>query len=463
MIASRRGSIRIGSAKLVVDGTDETICRKATFSLSPGRAKARVLDRLVTLSREVYNAGLAERRGAWQLEHRRVSLFDQYLGEIRELRTLRPDITRFGNQPIRGALSRLDEAFGAFFQRVRAGETPGYPRFKGRGRFRTIFYDEPENWAVRGMETDSPALYLQGVGELPLSKSAACQVNRFIGRGGDLRTLTITKSGSGAWRACVGFRGVSVIRGPENHQVAALDRGVAVTAALPDGTHLSVPPFLATARDSIALLQRERARYPLRSTEWKQLNKKIAKAYASAQHKSENWARHTAKEIVARYGVLALEDLRLTNMTKSAKGTRERPGKGVAAKRALNRSLQEAALGRLAWWICVKAEEAGRRVYMVDPTNSSRECVACGHTARENRHRSQFCCVRCGHREHADTNAAQVLTARGEAADAAWRGAGCPILVRPAPRHLRRHRGGDRSADSSIEARAGSARYAAVE
>jgi hypothetical protein len=83
MIASRRGSIRIGSAKLIVDGTDETICRKATFSLSPGRAKARVLDRLVTLSREVYNAGLAERRGAWQLEHRRVSLFDQF-GEIRE-------------------------------------------------------------------------------------------------------------------------------------------------------------------------------------------------------------------------------------------------------------------------------------------------------------------------------------------------------------------------------------------
>jgi putative transposase len=243
-----------------------------------------------------------------------------------------------------------------------------------------------------------------------------------------------------------------------NEQVGALDRGINVTAALPDGTHFVMPGFLKEAREVIAELQRERAIHKVRSVEWTKLNRKIAKAYAKAHHRSENWARHTARDIVSRYGVLALEDLKLVNMTKSAKGTVACPGKGVAAKTALNRRLAEAALGRLAYWICVKAEEAGRRVYMVNPVNSSRECAACGHIAKENRHRVRFSCTRCGHRAHADTNAAQVLAARGEAADARWRDAGSPLLSRPVPRSRRRASG---TAEPE-ESRAGSARYAAV-
>jgi len=128
---------------------------------------------------------------------------------------------------------------------------------------------------------------------------------------------------------------------------------LAVTAALPDGTLLKMPKFLGDARDTIADLQRARALCKLRSPEWKKLNRAIAKVYAKAHHQSENWARHQAKEIVSRYGVISIERLDLVNMTKSAKGTRENPGKNVNAKKGLNRSLQDAALGRLAYWICV--------------------------------------------------------------------------------------------------------------
>jgi putative transposase len=159
---------------------------------------------------------------------------------------------------------------------------------------------------------------------------------------------------------------------------------------------------------------------------------------------------------VAAYGVIALEDLKITNMTTSAKGTKEHPGTGVAAKRGLSRSLQEAALGRLAYWICVKAEDAGRRVWKVDPKNSSRECIACGHTEAANRHRSRFCCQHCGHQEHADVNAAQVIAARGHAAEITWAAAGRPLLARPTPRNLRRRPPQD------IAGRAGSARDAVV-
>jgi transposase len=87
----------------------------------------------------------------------------------------------------------------------------------------------------------------------------------------------------------------------------------------------------------------------------------------------------------------------------------------------------------------VKAEEAGRRVYLVDAKNSSRCCAACGHTEAANRRRSRFACLSCGHVEHADVNAAQVITARGAAADALWQARGSQPLARPLPR-ARRHK-----------------------
>jgi putative transposase len=228
------------------------------------------------------------------------------------------------------------------------------------------------------------------VGEISLSKAAVRQLRRLIERGGERRTVTITKTPSGAWRACVGFVGVRAEHQAVSDQVGGVDRGIWVTAALPDGTLLMCPSFLREARRQIASLSQEREQYPMRSIEWRRTNVAIAKAYRKARHQSENWARHTAISIVAAYGVISLEDLSLTNMTKSARGTVESPGKGVAQKKGLNRSLQDAALGRLAYWICVKAEEAGRRVWKVDPKNSSRQCAACGHSDAANRHRAKF-------------------------------------------------------------------------
>jgi len=443
VISSDRLALRVGSSRLVVDGTDEILVRKAEFSLSPGRCQARALEALVDWSRDVYNGSLQHRRDAWHLAKAPISRFDQF-NEVPSLREVCPQVARFGNQPVRGAISRVDEAFASFYRRTKEGQVPGYPRFKSRKRFRTVMYDEPVNWALKGIgRTKSssrltrPALYIQGVGQITLSRKSARQLMRLIDRGGEARTLSITRTASGAWRATVAFRGVQAKRLAPNDQVGGVDRGIWVTAALPDGTLLTCPPFLRQARIEIATLSQEREKHPKLSPEWKRANKAMAKAYRKAHHRSENWARHCAIEIVAAYGVISLEDLNLPTMTKSAKGTVAAPGKGVAKKKGLNRSLQDAALGRLAHWTCVKAEEAGRRVWKVDPKNSSRQCAPCGHTEAANRHRSRFCCRLCGHVEHADVNAAQVITARGQAADSAWNEAGSPLLTRPGPRSRR--------------------------
>ena len=446
MISSDRLALQVGSSKLVVDGTDETLVRKAEFSLSPNRCQTRALESLVQWSREVYNGSLQHRRDAWHRAKVPISRFDQF-NEVPSLRDVCPELARFGIHPVRGAISRVDEAFAGFYRRSKEGQIPGYPRFKSGRRFRTVRYDEPVNWALKGIGTTKsspskhtqPTLYVKGVGEIALSKKSVRQLVRLIDRGGEARTLTITKTSSGAWRATVAFRGVRAERLAENDQVGGVDRGIWVTAALPDGTLLRCPAFLRQARRDIAALSQEREQHKKFSPEWKRANKAMAKAYRKAHHRSENWARHCAIEIVAAYGVISLEDLSLLNMTKSAQGTVASPGKAVAQKKGLNRSLTDAALGRLAYWTSVRAEEAGRRVWKVDPRNSSRECASCGHTEVANRKRSRFICRRCSHAEHADVNAAQVLAARGQAADTAWKEVGSPLLTRPVPRSRRRN------------------------
>jgi putative transposase len=259
VISSDRQALKIGSSKLVVDGTDETLVRKAEFSLLPGRCQARALEALVRWSREAYNGSLQHRRDAWHRAKVPISRFDQF-NEVPSSRDVCPEVARFGNQPVRGAISRVDDAFAAFYRRTKEGQIPGYPRFKSLRRFRTVTYDEPINWALRGMgATNSsprnhaqPALYLQGVGQIALSKKSVRQLMRLIDRGGEARTLNITKTASGAWRATVAFRGVSAERLPRNDQVGGVDRGIWVTAALPDGTLLRCPPFLRQARQEIA-------------------------------------------------------------------------------------------------------------------------------------------------------------------------------------------------------------------
>jgi putative transposase len=284
VIAPDKTALRVGSAKLIVDGTDTTLVRKAEIALCPSRVRARALAHLLQLSRDIYNGALQHRRDAWHITRNSsapisISRFDQF-NEVKELKEVCPAVGRFGITPVRGAISRVDEAFGAFFRRVKNGETPGYPRFKSRARFRTIFYDTPTGWHLRGVTPRPPrkdgrpakvvaaALYVQGVGDIALGQGAVRQLRRLIARAGEPRTLTITRSRSGAWRACVGFSGVALRPLPETRDIGGVDRGIWVTAALPDGSLLTCPPFLKEARTQIAALQRQREEHEKFSPEW---------------------------------------------------------------------------------------------------------------------------------------------------------------------------------------------------
>ncbi|WP_165367463.1 RNA-guided endonuclease InsQ/TnpB family protein [Phytoactinopolyspora endophytica] len=264
MIASKRQAPRHGPGHLVVDGTDKTLCRKATFAFDPSPSQERRLLDLLGACCEVYNAGLQERRDAWKLSQASVSLFDQFK-QVSELRRVRDDVLAWGIQPLRGALRRLDEAFSAFYRRLKAGQTPGYPRFKSRRRFDTASWDEPRSWKVDGGQRQ---LYIQGIGTFRLPKPARRQLGRLTGRGGTPVTLTVTRHRAGGtkdnpkwvWRATVGFTSVAAVPS-EPHvdagSVVGADRGVAVTLATSDGGLYAIPEWIRHHRDRIVAWQQE--------------------------------------------------------------------------------------------------------------------------------------------------------------------------------------------------------------
>jgi putative transposase len=450
----------------VVDGRDTTITRKALLSISPSPRQERELHACLDATREVYNAALQHRRDTWDHAKRwhwqtpeamkelgRVGLFDQFT-ELTGIREVRPDLFAWGLQPVRGALRRLDEAYTAFFKRVKNGDTPGHPRFKGWGRFNTIMWDEPSGWKL---DLDRRTVRVMGVGDIRLPKGSVRQLRRLEARGGVPRTLTVTRRRAGGtktrprwvWRATVGFRGVTVETSTPTAGVDSLvgaDRGIKVTLATAQATlddavaelH-RMPRWMAEARDRIILLQASRSGRTKYSRSWRQANRAVAREHRKVAAQADNWAREVAGRLVAHHGVIVVENLDLASMTRSAKGTVEEPGKNVSAKQGLNRSLQDAALGRLAKWICVKAESAGRRVWLVPAPNTSRRCFSCGHIAKANRpFQAEFACTSCGHQANADVNAARNIARLGHQAEQAWAAAGTPSLTRPKPRLRRR-------------------------
>jgi putative transposase len=141
--------------------------------------------------------------------------------------------------------------------------------------------------------------------------------------------------------------------------------------------------------------------------------RRAAALHARAARIRRDWHHKQALDIARSFGAVGLEDLKITNITASAKGTVEKPGRNVRQKAGLNRSILEQGWGGFEIILGYKLEERGGTLTLVPASYSSQECFPCGHTSAKNR-KSQavFECVACGHRDHADLNSAKVLERR---------------------------------------------------
>src|ERR1017187_4912334 len=123
-------------------------CRTFRYRLHPTFRQTQALLHQPDYQRELYNAALEERVGAWKWEHRSVSYFDQ-CRTLTGLREVRPEVVASGVTLFRGTLKRLDRPYGVFFRRVERGETPGFPRFKPTNRFDSLEWEDHFGWKLK--------------------------------------------------------------------------------------------------------------------------------------------------------------------------------------------------------------------------------------------------------------------------------------------------------------------------
>jgi transposase len=199
------------------------------------------------------------------------------------------------------------------------------------------------------------------------------------------------------------------IPAPGNGQVVGIDRGVAVSAALSTGELLHVTGLTGPERRRIRRLQRKLARAHRGSKRRGQVTHAIARLRARERDRRKDWAEKTSTGIARRFDLIRVEDLKIGNMTRSARGTAGDPGRSVRAKAGLNREIL-----RSGWGLLVRRleDKAPGRVQKVKPAFTSQRCSACGQVDADSREsQARFACTACGYAGNADVNAAQNIAA----------------------------------------------------
>ena len=395
------------------------------------RAGYARLDEVLANCTTLYNAALQHRRDAWKQAGQSVSFYDQ-CKELTGLRQDDPCWSALSLQVARGVIKRVQRAYDAFFRRVRSGETPGFPRFKPRSRYRTIEILEVtpsmikrrgKGYMIRikGLPTirihpsrEMPPL--EGVRSLQLTRRhRALDVSIQFAFTPEALPSTgqITALDPGVARRLTGADGFSSASLSRDRSAAEeLQRQVSGfrERALADGRAHWQPILTRWGTPSCTALGKPRFRLAWSAGKEPIKLRRLREQLSTKRHRDRvrvrNLTHGVTSELVRNYDVIGLEDTALRNMTRSAAGTAEEPGKNVAAKSGLNRSILEQNLGQLRAQLSYKAVWAGKKLVLVDPRNTTRTCSRCGSlNDRPGRNRIYRCEV-CGLELDQDANAA---------------------------------------------------------
>ena len=350
----------------------------------PTRPQERRAVRLLADHCDLYNAALQERREAWRMSNVRISYGDQS-AQLKEIRAVDPDGQgRHSFTAQQQTLRRLNVVFAAYFKRVRKAEqgrkqagigqkpqqrTVGYPRFKPFQRFDQVLFvaGDGARWEPADGGRWAHAT-LRAVGRVKASQHRPVD--------GRVETLQLRREGR-RWYVIVVTENETMPLAPTSRSVG-VDVGVARFLTTSDGEMVANPRFLDAVQERIADLQRRMQHARPGSGNRRRLRRALAKEWRKVRNQRRDLHHKTARALVDSCDTIALEDLRVAAMTASASGTAEHPGRNVAAKAGLNRSILDAGWTQFTSILVAKAESAGRRVILVSPAYTSIDCHTCG-------------------------------------------------------------------------------------
>ena len=359
--------------------------RTYRYRLYPAKAQARALDFLLWQGRTLYNAALEQRITVYRDTGKGVSYYQQW-AHFRDLRHEQPDTLGLLNATsVQQLLRRLDKTFAAFFRRVKAGETPGFPRFKGRDRFHSLEYRHGDGCKLRFDDRHRALFYVQSVGEVkvkyhrPLPDDAAIK-------------HVILKRRANKWYVCLMLDLPDPALPARPGPAVGIDMGLYHLLALSDGMVVENPRWLRQSLAQLRVAQRRLARRKKGSARRRKAAAQVARLHERVANQRRDFWHKTTRRLVDVYGLIALEDLTLAFMT---------------ANHHLALSAHDAGLAEFQQLLAYKAEEAGTQVVTVNPAFTSQACSACGVVVQKDLSVRVHVCPDCGLTLDRDVNAAR--------------------------------------------------------
>ncbi|RCG22793.1 transposase [Sphaerisporangium album] len=240
-----------------------------------------------------------------------------------------------------------------------------------------------------------------------------------VTRGGPAGRITGARLVKNAFGWQIVFRTQTMaapVTGPHPGPAVGIDRGITVALALSDQTMREHGPWLTGGeREHLRRLEKKSARRRAARTPGQRTSHRLIRTYdqmarlrAKAKRRAVDWQHQTTTELAGTFSVVVVEDLKITNMVRSAKGTIEHPGRNVMQKAGLNRAITGEAWGRTVTFLEYKTRDRGGLVVKVPAPGTSQTCHRCGHRDAASRDGTRFSCASpaCGWTGHADTNAA---------------------------------------------------------
>jgi putative transposase len=368
---------------------------------------------------DLYNGALEERREAWRMRQASITYGTQS-AQLKEIRASDEDGQgRHSFTAQQQTLRRLSTVFQGFYDRCRAGQKPGFPRFKPRSRFDQVMFvnGDGAKWTPAGRDGWARASF-QAVGAVKVRQHRPVR--------GTVKTLQLKREHRRWYVIVVAECELALL--PTADREVGVDVGVARFLTTSDGEIVPNPKFLAASADLIADLQRRKAGTRPGSGNRKRLRRRLAREWRKVRSRRRDFHHKTARALVNTCDAIGIERLRVADMTRRPKPKPD-PGQDgaflpnrAAAKAGLNRSVLDAGWAQFTHILAGKAEEAGRRVIWVNPAGTSIECHQCGRRCTRPRRDTVICPVH-GPMD-ADVNGARNVFARaglgsGRAAPAA--------------------------------------------
>jgi putative transposase len=377
------------------------------YRLLPAPAQETVLRDHCGHARYVWNLAV-EQHSWWHPGRTGAPGYLEQCRQLTQARAAHPWLAAGSQTVQQQALRDFAQAMTAFFD---PGNPAGRPSWRKAGRdegFRVV--GRGRQWDVRRLSRKTGQVWVPKAGWVRFRWSRALPPGA--------KSYRVTMDRAGRWH--IAFAVIpGPVPAPGNGESVGVDRGVVVSAALSTGELLRCPALTARERIRLRRMQRMLARARRGSNRRSRVKHAVARLQARETDRRKDWAEKASTGIARRFDVIRVEELKIANMTRSAAGTRENPGRNVRAKAGLNLSR---GILRSGWGLLVRRlqDKAPGRVEKIRPAFTSQRCSACGQVDRDSREsQAVFRCTACGFACHADVNAAiniaagHAVTARG--------------------------------------------------